>query len=85
MGALVDRIEDDSISLTLVNLDQRKSRSVIVQMGAYAEHHCDSVELDGVATPVDATHFTVDLAPGAGAKLKIRQQRYAHQPTLSLP
>ena len=85
MGALVDRIEDDSISLTLVNLDQRKSRSVIVLMGAYAEHHCELVELDGVTTPVDATHFTVDLAPGAGARLKIRQQRYAHQPTLSLP
>lgn len=86
VAALIDRIESDSISLTLVNTSPQHARTVIVQMGAYAEHHCQTVTVENAtSTAVDATHFTVELAPGTGARMRVTMKRFVHQPTLSFP
>ncbi len=87
VGALVDRITEDEVGVTLVNLSPLHARTVIVQGGAYAEHQITSVrpESAGQAVPVDGRHFAVRLAPGAGERLVISLQRYANQPTLAFP
>jgi hypothetical protein len=87
VGALVERITEQDVTVQLVNLDPVTERTVIVQGGAYAEHQITTVQVEGGAgsTAVDHPHFAVRLAPGAGVRLVIARQRYANQPTLSRP
>ena len=85
VGALVEKLEADSTTVTLVNTDQVSGRRVIVQGGAYGEHRFDSVSVNGELIEVDGTSFAVELAPGAGATLKIGTQRYTSQPSFAFP
>ena len=85
VGALVEKMEADSTTVTLVNTDQVAGRRVIIQGGAYAEHRFDSVTINDEVVQVDGTSFAVELAPGAGATLKIGTQRYTSQPTFAFP
>ena len=73
------------MTLTLVNTDPVNARKVIVQMGAYGEHQCESVTAGGKTVKVDAPRFTVELAPGAGDTLTIAMKRYVNQPAVALP
>ena len=85
VGALVEKMSADSVTLTLVNIDPVEPRTVVVQGGAYAEHRLVKVHLDGQTAPVDGTHFTVRLGPGCGCRLEIEMQRYASAPTFTFP
>jgi len=85
VGALVTAMGDDWVDLTLVNLNQVQARELLIQTGAYGEHHCVSVELKGTEWPVGDRFFRVKLAPGSGGDLRIRMRRYANQPTLAFP
>ncbi len=85
VAALVEGMTAGSTTLRLVNLCQTAPRTVIVQSGAYGEHTCDSVMLDGREVPVGATSFSVHLAPGAGSRLVLKVRRYVNAPTLMLP
>ena len=85
VAALVDKLSADEVRVTLVNVNQRQPRDVVVQTGAYAEHRAASVEIDDHATDVNARSFTVRLAPGAGGQLTIRTARYAQPPTVLRP
>ena len=58
---------------------------MIVQSGAYGEHVCDSVMLEGREVPVGSTSFSVRLAPGAGGQLVLKIRRYVNVPTLMPP
>lgn len=56
VAALVTRIEPDWIEVEVVNLNVTDSRSLIVQGGAYGEHHIQKVEFTKTAekqSPVD--------------------------------
>jgi hypothetical protein len=85
VAALVEGMTAGSTALRLVNLCQTAPRTVIVQSGAYGEHTCDSVILDGREVLVGATSFYVHLAPGAGSRLVLKVRRYVNAPTLMLP
>jgi hypothetical protein len=92
VGALVERMIEEEVTVRLVNLDPVSSRTVIVQGGAYAEHQITTVRTDSLAagespttTEVDHSHFVVRLAPGAGGRLVVGMNRYVNQPTLALP
>jgi hypothetical protein len=85
VAALVDSLEDESASVTLVNLSQTREHTVVVQAGAYAEHTATSVTIGDKAYPVNGTAFTVRLAHGAGARLRIAMKRYVNQPVLAFP
>jgi hypothetical protein len=96
VGALVERMTEDAVTVQLVNLDPVAARTVIVQGGAYAEHQITHVRVDSVdngdgaegaaaPTAVDHPHFAVCLAPGAGTRLTVGMTRYANQPTLAFP
>ncbi len=85
VAALVHELRDDSVAVTLVNVNQLEPRQVIVQAGGYSEHQFTGLE--GVAGPteLDSEHLAVHLAPGAGARLTLRMKRYANPPDLSFP
>ncbi len=85
VAALVERLEAEEAVVTLVNLNQVRERTVIVQGGAYAEHQIVSASVDGKETPVGHSHLAVHLAPGAGGRVVLRMRRYANQPTLAFP
>jgi hypothetical protein len=87
VGALVERMTGDGVTLSLVNLDPVDAKTVIVQGGAYAEHQITSVQAEGADGPtaVDSTSFAVRLAPGAGTRLTLSLTRYANTPTLAFP
>ncbi|RPI52943.1 MAG: hypothetical protein EHM55_15210, partial [Acidobacteria bacterium] len=66
VAALVEKIEPESVALTLVNTSRTASRRLIVQMGAYGEHQATSVRLGNRTIPLNTPHFEVRLAAGAG-------------------
>lgn len=85
VAALVERIEPESITLTLVNTNAKVSRRMIVQMGAYGEHQATSVRMGGRTISLLTSSFEVQLAPGAGETLVIGIKRLASDPTLRFP
>ncbi len=85
VAALVEGMTAGSTTLRLVNLCQTAPRTAIVQSGAYGEHTCESVMLDGREVAVGTTSFCVNLAPGAGSRLVLRIRRYVNAPTLMPP
>ena len=85
VAALVTRMTDDEVDVTLINLNPIQSREVIVQSGAYAEHQCKQVTNGDATVGVDASAFTVRLNPGCGSTLTIQQHRYQNPPRLHQP
>ncbi len=85
VAALVSGLGDRHTVVTLVNLSASETRTVVVQAGGYAEHQFESVEWNGRTRRLDARDITVQLAPGAGAKLTLATRRYANRPTVSFP
>ena len=85
VAALVEKLTDDEVTLTLVNTHQLAPRQLLVQAGGYAEHQFLSVTTAGKTRPVNATTLPIRLAPGAGARLTLKMKRYANSPTLTYP
>ena len=85
VAALVESLREREVVLTLVNTNPVHARRLIVQLGAYAEHHGESVTVGGRRMNLDGPHFEVRLAPGAGERLTITMRRYARRPTLAFP
>ncbi len=86
VAALVDGLADDSVSVTLVNTDLFATRRVVVQAGTFAEHEFSSISIDGIAAqPVAGRWLEIDLAPGAGASLKLGMKRFAQAPSYDTP
>jgi hypothetical protein len=85
VAALVERMTDDQTTVTLVNVNQIEPRTVRVQAGAYAEHHCQWVSQNDQKTMVNGSDFQVELAPGCGTRLVIAMRRYANSPTMRQP
>ena len=75
----------DETVLTLVNINPVHARRVIVQAGSYGEHEFTTATVGDAALTVNGKYLEVELAPGAGAQIKLGTKRYAHQPTLAWP
>ena len=85
VAALVETLSAGEATVSLVNLDQVRGRTVIVQGGAYGEHRVTGVTVDGRTTSVNRSSFSVRLAPGCGARLVVKADRYVNQPTFAFP
>lgn len=85
VAALVEKMDEKSITVSLVNTNQLEPRSVVIQAGGYAEHQIVSLHSNGVETKVSAPHCTVRLAPGAAGRIELRIARFANRPTLAFP
>ena len=85
VGALVEKMTEDEVTVRLVNVNPQAERTVIVQGGAYAEHQFQTIAANSRVLAVDKAAFQVRLAPGCGGRLKIGMKRYANSPTLFFP
>ena len=85
VAALIDTVKHDRVAVRLINVSQTEPREFIVQCGAYAEHQCLRIEVEGRSIEVDSPQFRVKLAPGTGSRLVIYTKRYVNQPTLAFP
>ena len=92
VASLVDSMSEEDASgshevgVTLVNIDTLRPKTLVLQGGAYGEHQIQSAAVDEAEpATVDANRVTVSMAPGSGARLRLRMRRYANRPSLSLP
>lgn len=85
VAALVDRMTDKEVSVTLVNVNQLEPRTLIIQAGGYGEHRFTSIALGDRTRQLEAPQVTVQLAPGCGSRLTLTMQRYVNPPTLRFP
>jgi hypothetical protein len=85
VAALVEAMTADRVDLTLVNVNQLETRTVVIQAGGYGEHEFTRVTLGGREVSTRGRHITVRLLPGAGARLVLHMRRYAKSPMLAFP
>jgi len=86
VAALVDRLTDDEVAVTLVNVNPLEPRAVIVQAGGYGEHQFVGLQCEGsAAMECDSPRIQVRLAGGGGARLVLKMRRFANQPTMAHP
>jgi len=90
VGALVDSLDADSLTVTLVNTHPLHGRRLVMQAGAFGEHTFTtatdrSVEGEETMVDVDGKHLSVDLAPGGMVKLKLGMKRYSNSPSYDQP
>lgn len=81
----MSELSDTHATVTLVNLNSSRARTVIVQAGAYGEHQLVSVVSGGKTTPIGSPLLTVRLDPGSGQRLVLTMRRYANVPTVMHP
>lgn len=86
VGALVDKMDDNNVWVTLVNLSEDATRTVVVQAGAYAEHSLGTVQTDdGEPRELNDQAFAVVLRPGCGQRFRIEMDRFAQRPSFAFP
>lgn len=91
VAACVERIDEASVTLSLININAFESRELIIQAGTFAEHNFREVQVlddEGAvsqSSKVDDASFAVELEPGTGARLRLMQQRYVNQPSYRFP
>ena len=85
VAALVEKLAADSVTVTLVNVNQIEARDVQVQAGGYSEHQFTGVRYNGKSQELNAPYVNVRLEPGTGAQLEFKVNRYANHPTLAQP
>ena len=88
-AALVEKLEADSTTVTLVNTDQLNEKTVTIQAGGYGEHRFTSAEITssagGSKFEINGRTLTLTLEPGCGVRLVLGTKRYANAPTLAFP
>jgi hypothetical protein len=85
VAALVSQLTYDQTVVTLVNLNPKESRTLVVQGGAYGEHQLESVTTRERTTSINSALLTVKLDPGCGEQLTLRLKRYVNAPTIVHP
>jgi hypothetical protein len=85
VAALVEHMTADEVAVRLVNLNQTEPRTVTIQAGGYGEHQFTTLDWADTSKTIDRPFLTVQLAPGAGASLRLKMRRYANPPTLWAP
>lgn len=85
VAALVSSVSEDSVVLTLVNLNAKRSRDVIVQAGAAAEHEFTEVSYGRARVRVGGPHLRVSLGPRSETVLRLGMKRFARTPTYAMP
>ncbi|NLG27319.1 MAG: hypothetical protein GX557_05380 [Chloroflexi bacterium] len=88
VAALVERLDADSVHVTLVNTSLLHPRRLIVQAGAFGEHCFTRVrdELGAeAATAVGGRCLELLLQPCGVARLNLEMERYVYQPSYDQP
>lgn len=85
VAALVEKVSSRTVDLSLVNIDQGKPCSLVLQAGTYGEHRFIDVTINGVPRKVGASAIDIHLSPGAGRRLSLTIDRFSAKPSLAFP
>ena len=93
VAALVDELAAEKAGIQLFNLNTSETRNLIVQAGAFGEHHFTELRFEEAGRdraetkiiPVDSKHFSIQLPPGTNIRLEAGMQRFANRPTYVFP
>lgn len=90
LAALVGRMNEDGIDLTLANTNPMESRRLIVQAGGFAEHIFTTatyVDDKGEAStlPAGCEYVEFELGPGTVLNVHLGMKRFCRQPSYQLP
>jgi len=91
VSALVERLADDSVSLTLVNLDTIEAKDVVIQAGGFGEHRFTNVEARDErgeilqSVPLEDKWVQIRLGRAAGVRLTLSMERYVNSPSYETP
>ena len=85
VAALVDQLQAERVGIQLVNLSGTRTRSLIVQAGAFGEHSFTELKYGNKSVPIDARHFVVQLPPSTAIRLDLGMRRFADRPTYAFP
>jgi hypothetical protein len=89
VGALVEGLDDQSVTLTLTNTNPLHSRRLLIQAGAFGEHAFTTVR--DLSAPAEAAqdvhgkHVEISLKPGGLLRLELGMRRYCHAPSYEQP
>ena len=87
VAALVSRIDDDAVQVTLTNTSPQHARSVRLLPGAFGEHRftrAEAVGAQSAAVEVKGLGVDVRLAPASEITLHLSMRRYAGNPSYEL-
>jgi hypothetical protein len=85
VAALVEALDGDSTTVSLVNLNPALTRRLVIRGGGYGEHRIEAVRVGERRIAVGARDVTLRLAPGSGARIVLEMRRHSQQPTLAWP
>ena len=85
VSALVTSMDKENTSVTLINLNPSKHKTLIIQGGAYGEHQIINASSNGESINVEGSSFRVHLDPGCGSTISIKMSRYKNLPSFSMP
>lgn len=88
----VDQVTGDGIELEVFNLDPLEDCTLLIQAGAFAEHLFTGIEVVGgdsaagnMIGSISEGHVQVNLAPGAGGRLRLGMSLHRRVPSYRWP
>ncbi len=95
VSALVEGLEEDQVSLRLVNLDPVEKRQLIIQAGAFGEHQFTNIRYlttdeaggpqEKQSKPVDGKYVKILLPASTSILLEIGIDRFTNPPSYRFP
>ena len=87
VGALVESVDAEGVTVQLVNADPLRAHALIVQGGAFGEHcFTTATDVDGGNTvEVAGPWLRVELGPAAALRLRLGTRRFAAAPAYGGP
>ncbi|KMS56301.1 hypothetical protein V474_15205 [Novosphingobium barchaimii LL02] len=85
VAALVEKLDADTTTLSLVNLNPALARRLVIRGGGYGEHRIEAVRLGNRRIPVGSRDLALRIEPGSGARIILEMARHSQQPTLAWP
>lgn len=85
VASLVEKMDDNSVTVTLVNTNPLASRELILQAGGYREHQFRTLRVGNKEKVINGPYVRIHLKPGCGEQLTLTMDRYSRIPTLAHP
>ncbi|WP_435361756.1 hypothetical protein [Haloarchaeobius sp. DFWS5] len=84
VAALVERVDEDGIDCTLVNVGS-EDRELVVQAGAYGEHVFEEIRYENETEQPATNAISVSLPSGTRVSLEATLDRYVNDPSYAVP
>ncbi len=95
VSALVEGLQQDQVSLRLVNLHPVEQKELIIQAGAFGEHQFTDIQylvidetgeaLEKQSKPINGKYVKIILPPSTSIVLEIGIDRFTNMPSYRFP